>query len=156
MFGKSLGETNLGDNSEDVHVTFSNDLKARDFETEVSKLDLSNVSTQNFPEYILNKIEGNRRKSEVTLSATRPPYGKKFESSPNIQVPDESGQKVDEENLVKFLSRANTPGVNDEREVSVGDSVDEPVHYVRRRRRSSVAKYVRCLKRVFIFYSHSF
>lgn len=142
-FGKSLSETNLSDNSEDVHVTFSNDVNATDFETEVSKLDLSNVSTQNFPEYVLNKIEGNRRKSEVTLSTTRLSYGKKFESSPNIEVLDESGQKVDEENLVKFLSRANTPSVNNERRVSISDRIDELVHYVRRRRGSSVAKYVR-------------
>ena len=126
---KNLDKTNLFDNSE-----------ATDFEIEVSNLELSNVSTQNFPEYVLGKIERERRKSEGTLSVTKPPYEKKFVSSPNIEVLDGSGQKVDEENLVKFLSRTNTPSVKEDRKTA--DDTDEPVHYVRGRRRSSIAKYV--------------
>ena len=49
-------------------------------------------------------------------------------------------EKVDEENLVKFLSRANTPSVRDENETCAVQDIDEPVHYSRKRRRSSVLK----------------
>ena len=125
---KNLDKTNLFDDSE-----------ATDFEI-VSNLELSDVSTQNFPEYVLGKIEKERRKSEGTLSVTKPRYEKKFVSSPNIKVLDKSGQRVDEENLFKFLSRTNTPCVKEDRKTA--DDIDEPVHYVRRRRRSSVAKCV--------------
>ena len=122
---------------EERHIRNSNSGKTVDFETAVSNLDLSNVSTQNFPEYVLGKINSQRRMSEGIFSSTKPRYGKKFESSPNIEVVDESGQKVDEENLVKFLSRANTPRVRDENETL---AVDEPVQYTRKRRRSSILK----------------
>ena len=46
-----------------------------------------------FPEYVLGKINSQRRMSEGTFLSTRPRYGKKFESSPNIEVVDESGRK---------------------------------------------------------------
>ena len=125
---------------EERHIRNSISRKTVDFETAVSNLDLSNVSTQNFPEYVLGKINSQRRMSEGTFLSTRPRYGKKFESSPNIEVVDESGRKVDEENLVKFLSRANTPSVRDENETFAVQDIDEPVHYSRKRRRSSVLK----------------
>ena len=125
---------------EKQHITNGNSGKTVDFETAVSSLDLSNVSTQNFPEYVLGKINSQRRMSEGTFLSTRPRYGKKFESSPNIEVVDESGQKVDEENLVKFLSRTNTPSVRDENETYAVQGIDEPVQYTRKRRRSSMLK----------------
>ena len=125
---------------EERHIRNSNSGKTVDFETAVSNLALSNVSTQNFPEYVLGKINSQRRMSEGTFPSTKPRYGKKFESSPHIEVADESGQKVDEENLVKFLSRTNTPSVRDENETFAVRDIDEPMQYTRKRRRSSILK----------------
>ena len=136
----SSDDTSSFQNKEERHIRSTNSRKTVDFETVVNNFDLSNVSAQNFPEYVLGKINSQRRMSEGTFLSTRPRYGKKFESSPNIEVVDESGQKVDEANLVKFLSRTNTPSVRDENETFSVQDIDEPVQYARKRRRSSVLK----------------